>query len=65
MSRVERPEALHVDVFEVLVGGEEQVGGALLVGVLIVRVGAGPPWQEEPLLMHITPSPRLVDHVAC
>lgn len=53
----------HGDFAEVRGAGEEEVGGAVLVGDLIVAFGAGAAGEEEPALEAVGPRCRLMDQV--
>lgn len=65
MRRVERAGAPHGDGAEVGEAGQEEVGGAALVGRLFVALVTGAAREEEPALEALAPRRRLVDEVAC
>lgn len=63
MRWVEGSSVPHGDVAKVRGAGEEEVGGAALVGDLIVAFGAGAAGEEEPALEAVGPRRRLMDQV--
>ena len=54
-----------LDVGEVLVGDEHEVGAARFVQGLVVALLALAARQKEPLLVHVAPSGRFVNQVTC
>eukprot|EP00042_Codosiga_hollandica_P023237 m.90777 g.90777 ORF g.90777 m.90777 type:complete len:135 (-) comp51099_c0_seq55:912-1316(-) len=64
MNWIQRPKGENFDGAKVLISFQEMIGPPALIANVFILVFASFPWQEEPLLMDITPNSRLVNHVA-